>query len=252
MIEEPPALRQLLGTVFPRLALDRVRLRRGIPHLFRRLRPGGITLPHPFVPGRVEIFLRPGRYDPGTSRGLDLLLHESFHALQYQEAGGRWGTGFLHPFFVLYVACLAGAGLWYPAHPLERDAFSWFGGRRSRFRRDVDQAAIPWEKLAPDATEPLDAAELAQLRTALAPVVVETSRLRPWRRLAASCPLCAGIFELLGVLPWWGRVVLGVPLVPLAVVLLAFWTLLAIGFCGLIWGLVSAVEVAGRVLLAGR
>lgn len=216
-IGEAPALRQVVGLVFPTLELARVRWRRGIPLLFRhsRPRPGAITLPHPFVPGRVEIHIQPRRFRPASLRGLDLVLHESFHALQVQECGGRCGLGLAHPFILLYVSLMVAVGLVYPRHPMERDAYAHFGDHRSRLRRLAEryreehgEELLPWERLEPGA-EPFDEAELSELARRLSPLAVTTSDLRPVRRFVATAPLWgllapvwAALWLAFGVMAW--------------------------------------------------
>lgn len=226
--EEAPGLRQVVGLVFPTLHLSRVRLRRGIPRIARRLRPrpGAITLPHPFVPGRVEIHFQPHRFQPASLRGLDLVLHESFHALQVQECGGRLGLGLAHPFILLYVSLMVAVGMIYPRHPMERDAYAQFGDRRSRlralaerFEAEHGEELLPWDRLEPGA-EPFDDAELAEIARRLAPLVVETSDLRPVSRFVATAPL-------------WG-------------LLAPVWAVLWLAFGVVAWVVAAPVEIVER------
>lgn len=182
----PPGLAQLLAIVFPGLDPGRLDFRLGIPHLYRRLRPGAIALPDPLRPGRVRIHLGAVEWRPHRPPGLDLLCHETFHALQILELGP--GRGAAHPFVALYAACRAG-GCGYWNHPVERAAFARFGRPGGAFRRALAEAGadLPWHRLRPG-EEPLDGDELERFRSVLAPFARRESGLDPAASLAACAP----------------------------------------------------------------
>jgi hypothetical protein len=201
-VQLPEGTRQLLAAVYPTLDLRRVSFHSGFPHLVKYFSGQGIALPAVLSPRRSRIYIRPWAWETGTVRGLGLLLHEAYHALQIQEAGP--GLGLLRPFLILYLACSAGVGFLYHRHPMERDAYQLAGGRGSRF-----------ESMFRDDPEPLE--------PLLAPLATPTSGLRFWRRLAASTPIARRLFGLGPAL----TVVLGILSVPLVALWLTAWTIAA-------------------------
>lgn len=183
-IELPEEVLRLLAGSYPTLDLRRVSFHRGLPHLLR-VAAQGMTLPAVLSPVGCRIYIEPRSWDTASVRGLGLLLHEAFHALQMQEAGP--GLGLLRPFLVLYLACAAGNGFRYRHHPMEGDAYRVAGTGRSLF-------------------ECADGAPGC--------ISVETSGLRFWRKLAASTPGSRAVRS-----PWV------IPLfVPVVLVWLVAWT----------------------------
>jgi len=165
-IELPDAARELVRIVLPTLDLERVDFHLGIPAGVPRQSTGGITLPATLSLRRIRIFIHPHSWDPESVQGLGLILHESFHALQIQEAGP--GLGLARPFVILYLACSAGTGFRYPLHPLEIDAYRlagrWSSAFESAFRHRIGRVE-----------------ETARL-------AVRSSGLRFWPLLAESFP----------------------------------------------------------------
>ena len=127
----PPELLALLARVYPTLDLSAVTFHRGFPHLLRRLRHSGITLPATLSLRRARIYVHPRAWDPDSRGGRSLLLHEAFHALQMQESGR--GPGLLRPFIVLYLALAAARRFRYRGHPLEEAAYAVAGAPESRY-----------------------------------------------------------------------------------------------------------------------
>jgi hypothetical protein len=174
VLELPDETERRLAALYPSLDLRRVTFHRGLPWFTQR-GVGGITLPRLLSPVGCRIYIRPRFWEPDTDDGFSLLAHEAFHALQMQEAGP--GLGLMRPFIILYLACAAGNGFVYHAHPMEEDAFTVAGLRRSLFEQALAAGVDP---------EPVTA-----------------SGLRFWRKLAASTPGGA-LVSPLWLLAWTG------------------------------------------------
>jgi hypothetical protein len=238
-MEVPDEVRRLLAGVYPTLDLRRLSFHRGVPFFLDFLTgTQGMVLPAPFAPWRGRIYLHPRVWDPDTVPGLGLVVHEGYHALQLQEAGP--GLGLARPLIILYLACSARIGFRYLGHPLERDAYEVAGWSRSRFEHLLERPDAPRDRVA-----------------AAAPLVVPTSRLRFWRRLAWSTPgfrllwrtaaglarLAPGLGHLLALLP-------GALAVVLALLWLLFWTAAAVFLTLLRW-LVEGMAALTAGLLWG-
>lgn len=235
-VQLPEGARQLLAAVYPTLDLRRVSFHGDFPHLIKYLPSHGIALPAVLSPRRSRIYIRPWAWETRTVRGLGLLLHEAYHALQIQEAGP--GLGLLRPFLILYLACSAGVGFLYHRHPMERDAYRLAGGRGSRFESTFRDDPEPLEPLLATGECP----DLDGLRRSCEPLTIPTSGLRFWRRLAASTPVARRLFELSPAL----AVVLGILSVPLVAFWLTTWTIAT----AVLWLLRLLVEGMG-VLIVG-
>ncbi|HSN85886.1 MAG TPA: hypothetical protein VL025_03965 [Thermoanaerobaculia bacterium] len=238
-MELPEDVRQLLAAIFPTLDLRRVSFHRGIPfHLDLITASQGMVLPAPLAPRGGRIYLHPRVWNPDTVPGLGLVVHEAYHALQLQEAGP--GVGLVRPLIVVYLACMAGAGFRYHRHPLERDAYEVAGWSRSRFERLLDEQEEGTDRLA-----------------AVASLVVPTSRLRFWQRLAWSTPgfrtfggaarILAGSVPVLGPL---AALLPGALAGILVLLWLLFWTV-AVTVLALLRGLVEGVVALTAGLLWG-
>jgi hypothetical protein len=155
VLELPEAVERRLAALFPTLDLRQVTFHHGLPWFTQR-DVGGITLPGRLSPVRCRIYVYPYLWLPETDDGFSLLAHEAFHALQMQEAGP--GLGLVRPFIILYLACAAGNGFVYHAHPMEEDAFAVAGLRSSLYEQAVAAGVEPppvlssslqfWRKLA--------------------------------------------------------------------------------------------------------
>ena len=209
-VELPEHARRVLRTVYPTLDLKALRFHLGIPHVFNLFAIQGITLPGKLRP-RSRIYIEPEFWDPGSLDGLGLLLHESYHALQIQEAG--FGLGLLRPFMVLYLACAAGNRFQYAGHPMEDDAYRVAGDAGSLFESTFrNRAEIP-----PEACEC---------------VATPSSGLSFWRRLAESTPgwRRAGASLRILLLPW-----------------VALWFLFWTSAVAILAGLKGLVEILGAL-----
>jgi hypothetical protein len=177
-VELPEEARRTLAALYPSLDLSRVRFHIGLPHLLHGI-ASGITLPGALSPRLCRVYIQRWHWRPEAPERLGLLVHEAFHALQMQEAGP--GLGLIRPFIILYLACAAGNGFLYRGHPMEVDAYCVAGRRGSLFERTCECGG------------------------GLDEIVVRTSGLAFWRRLAASAP--GGRFApwvLIWLLAWTG------------------------------------------------
>lgn len=179
-VELPEDARRALAELYPTLDLGRVRFHLGLPHFLRNVAEG-ITLPDVLSLRGCRIYIRPSSWRPAAPRGLGLIAHEAFHALQMQEAGP--GPGLVRPFIVLYLACAAGNGFRYVGHPMEDDAYRLAGRSYCPFE-GACTAGLP-----------------------LAPLSVRSSGLHFWRKLTASAP-GGGLFLPLWLLAWTGATVI--------------------------------------------
>ena len=215
-VELPEHARRVLQAVYPTLDLKGLRFHLGIPHVFNAFAIEGITMPGKLRPRRARIYIEPRYWDPASLDGLGLLLHESYHALQIQEAGP--GLGFLRPFMILYLACAAGNGFRYAGHPLEDDAYEVAGDIGSRFESTFRKEGA---EIVPEACEC---------------VATPSSGLAFWRRLAESTPgwRSAGRVLRIVMLPW-----------------VAFWLLFWTSAAATLAVLKGAVETLGALAVGG-
>jgi hypothetical protein len=165
-VELPEEVARLARALYPTLDLGAVRFHRGLPHLTRLLGSEAVTLPAPLARRCTCVYVDPRYYDPASVEGVGTLLHESYHALQAQEAG--WGLGPFRPFLLLYFACGAANRFRYEGHPMEESAYLLVGRRHSRFESTFGRTL-------PDTV-------------AVEPLAARMSGLRFWRDLARSVP----------------------------------------------------------------
>jgi hypothetical protein len=102
-VHPTPCVRELLAAIYPTVRWDVVSFHLGIPAFVRPFGPGAITLPDLLGTRGIRIYFADGRWDPCTPTGLALLVHESFHVLQFQESLGGVGLGPLRGFAVQYL-----------------------------------------------------------------------------------------------------------------------------------------------------
>lgn len=223
-VELPEAARRVVRAVYPTLDLGAVRFHLGIPHVFQILAIQGITLPGRVSPRRTRIYIEPRYWQPASVDGLGLILHETFHALQLQEAGP--GLGLLRPFVILYLAIAAGNRFRYAGHPLEDDAYCLAGDWESRFESSFQGLEVTEEGCACLATS--------------------ASGLRFWTRLADSVPGWRRVAA--GRLPRTVRTALLGLLSPWVAGWLLLWTAV-IAFLGLLKGLVEGIGAVAVAVL---
>ena len=108
----PECIRELLAVLYPTVRWDRVSFHDELPRSLQRFTDIAITLPDPLSMRHVRIFVAKKMWNPCSAAGLALLVHESYHVLQYQEALGGVGLGPLRVFPVKYLtaALILGEG----------------------------------------------------------------------------------------------------------------------------------------------
>ena len=108
----PECARELLAALYPTVRWRDVTFHAELPPSLRRFTDIAITLPDPLAVRHVRIFVAKKKWDPCSVDGLALLVHESYHVLQYQEELGGVGLGPLRVFPVKYLtaALLLGEG----------------------------------------------------------------------------------------------------------------------------------------------
>lgn len=167
----PQQAREALAAVYPTLDLETVSFHRGLPHLLRLARSEAMAVPDLLASRHTRVYVAPRCWRPRTVRGLGLLVHEVFHALQARDAGRGFGP--VRPFLILYFAGAAASGFRYWDHPMERSAHHLAGRSRSRF----EAACAAGPQAVGEA--------LYEVCCALA---TPASGLRFWPDLAASVP----------------------------------------------------------------
>lgn len=132
-IELPEPVIELVERLYPVLDMSRVSFFQGMPwFLFAQPWVTGITLPHDFRPGHTTIYFR--GIDLNRLEDISLVVHECYHALQYQQSGQPSGPGFFNRFLAQYFASWTRHG--YRAHPLEVPAYSF----EASFRACAEEA----------------------------------------------------------------------------------------------------------------
>jgi hypothetical protein len=100
----PDCARNLLAALYPTVRWDRVSFHAELPRSLLRFTDIAITLPDPLALRHIRIFVAKERWNAGSMEWLGILVHESYHVLQYQEALGGMGLGPLRVFPVKYLA----------------------------------------------------------------------------------------------------------------------------------------------------
>lgn len=119
----PDSVQELLQRLYPTLKLEEVVLFEGLPWFTAFSKwISGITLPHTYRPNTTVIHLR--KFDTESLRGISLIVHEYYHALQYQDAYKKVpGLGYINWFLAIYLAEFTRYG--YRNHPLEIPAYDF-------------------------------------------------------------------------------------------------------------------------------
>jgi hypothetical protein len=201
-IEPAECVLELLRFVYPTVDWESVSFYDGWPHFIGFSPNVAITLPDTYTPHRINIYFKPGRWDPCTCDGLGLIVHEGFHALQIRDTLGGLGPGFARPFIVQYLACWAANGFKYDDHPMEEAAYVVAGRANSLY-----EACCSSTRRACDcSTDPpsVDVAGLAAFQAACAHVVQQDSGLNFLRDLAHCTPGLMALHRLAQRLFTWG------------------------------------------------
>lgn len=158
----PGCARELLKALYPTVRWERVTFHPTLPSYLLKFTNVAVTLPDPLSLTHVRIFIAKAKWpEGGVSRELlGILVHESYHVLQYQQRMKGMGLGPLRPFVMRYLvaAITEGGGR---ENRYEKPAYA----QEAAFLKAYDaMAAKPW---APGATpEAHRAAVSALVRTA--------------------------------------------------------------------------------------
>ncbi|MEM7104479.1 MAG: hypothetical protein AAF502_15190 [Bacteroidota bacterium] len=124
-----------LAAAFPTLELSQIRFYKGLPWYINKAYASAITLPGVYNLNRIHIHFSSA--DHKSINDVSTIVHECFHALQYQELYKSRGVGLLRIFMVHYFAeffRLFFQNVWkmgignarqlaYELHPMEIPAF---------------------------------------------------------------------------------------------------------------------------------
>jgi hypothetical protein len=185
-IDPPECVLELLRFIYPTVDWSRVSFYEGWPHLIGLSPNAAITLPDTYTPHRINVYFRPGRWDPCSCAGLGLIVHEGFHVLQISDMLGGMGAGFARPFIVQYLACWAGNGFDYDGHPMEDAAYQVAGRSTSLYESccNGSRRACNCDTELPS----VDEAGLAAFKANCANVVQQSSGFNFWRDMAECTP----------------------------------------------------------------
>jgi hypothetical protein len=192
-IDPPECVLELLRYIYPTVNWDRVFFYDGWPHLIGLSPNAAITLPDTYSPHRINIYFKPGRWDPCTCRGLGLIVHEGFHVLQITDVIGGIGPGFARPFIIQYLSCWAGHGFTYDDHPLEQTAYLVAGRSTSLYETCCDSPRLPCDCSTDPPT--LNQAGLQAFKDHCSNVVQQDSGINFWRDMADCTPGLKAIFD---------------------------------------------------------
>lgn len=233
-IQPPECVLGFLQVVYPTVDWGRVRFYEGWPHVIGFSPNTAITLPDTYTPHRINVYFKPGRWNPCDGSGLGLLAHEGFHALQICDVLNGFGLGFARPFLAQYLACWAANGFKYPDHPMENAAYGVAGRSTSLVERCCESTRLPCDCSAGPPS--VDETGLRDFERHCAGVVQKTSGIDFWRDVADSTPKLRGRYTVFGVfsLLWlllWSGVTLALWLLKIVI------ELAGVVACGLLWSL---------------
>jgi len=124
--------------VYPSIDFSRVHFFQGLPLLVDRGQQG-ITLPS--VPGDINVYIRPGIFDPCDLETFLLLAHELVHVLQIQDSVG---SGYIPGSWVMnYVSCYLASGFKSErGNCYEDEAYSFANGADGTLRLFLQSASL--------------------------------------------------------------------------------------------------------------
>ncbi len=163
----PDCARELLKALYPTVRWERVTFHPTLPGYLLKFTNVAVTLPDPLSLAHVRIFIAKQKWPSGgmSRELLGILVHESYHVLQYQQRLRGIGLGPLRPFAMKYLMAAVTEG----------------GGRGNRYEKPAyeQEAAflkvydvIPVKPCAPGASADAHRAAIADLLR-LAPGLVK-------------------------------------------------------------------------------
>jgi hypothetical protein len=117
----PECVRELLAALYPTVRWDHVTFHDELPGYLQGFTDIAVTLPDPLSLRHIRIFVARKHWNPASLEGIGILVHESYHVLQYQEGWGGFGLGPARAFPLKYLtaAIVRGEG----------------GGRQNRYEK---------------------------------------------------------------------------------------------------------------------
>ncbi|HET7234734.1 MAG TPA: hypothetical protein VFJ16_32270 [Longimicrobium sp.] len=145
----PKCARELLKALYPTVRWNEVTFHPVVPAFLLKFTDDAVTLPDPLSFTHIRIFVAAKKWNGGTMTRelLGILVHESYHVLQYQQRLNGVGLGPLRPFVLQYLAAAItqGGG---KGNRYEKPAYA----QEEAFLKAYDQlAAKPCAAATPDA-----------------------------------------------------------------------------------------------------
>lgn len=103
--ELPECARELLKAIYPTIRWEKVTFHPVVPAFLLKFTRDAVTLPDPLSLTHIRIFVEAKKWSAGVGDPelLGILVHESYHVMQYQQRLGGIGLGPLRPFVVQYL-----------------------------------------------------------------------------------------------------------------------------------------------------
>ncbi|HET7461739.1 MAG TPA: hypothetical protein VFJ82_10855 [Longimicrobium sp.] len=123
--EPPECARALLEAIYPTIRWEKVTFHPVVPAFLLKFTRDAVTLPDPLSLSHLRIFVEAKKWSAGVTDPelLGILVHESYHVLQYQQRLKGIGLGPLRPFVVQYLiaSITQGGG---PGNRFEKPAYA--------------------------------------------------------------------------------------------------------------------------------
>lgn len=130
-----------LQTMYPDVNWQNISFYEGLPWFILSSKATAIALPESYSFSKMNIYLT--NFDENSIEKLGILVHESFHALQYTAIGVS-GLGFIRLFMVKYFSFWVANG--YRSNPMEIDAYKHEEGFCSCFGKFLTQRNLSFKK----------------------------------------------------------------------------------------------------------
>jgi hypothetical protein len=125
-MEKPEFVMQVLKEVYKGVEIDweRIRFFYGLPWIMALAGNEASTQPGTYDFDQIHIYFAKKKWAPYTTNGLSTIVHEVFHALQYQQTAGGYGPGYFRPMLIPYFSgyCTCGRGR---EHDVECEAYNF-------------------------------------------------------------------------------------------------------------------------------
>jgi len=123
--ELPECARELLKAIYPTIRWEKVTFHPVVPAFLLKFTRDAVTLPDPLSLSHIRIFVEAKKWNAGVTdlELLGILVHESYHVLQYQQRLKGIGLGPVRLFVVQYLiaSITQGGG---PGNRYEKPAYA--------------------------------------------------------------------------------------------------------------------------------